>query len=90
VDVRIVDLENEVLVYDDRAREVHLLNATARWIWLLCDGTHAPEEIVEEISRMYPGTPRETIRQDVEETLATLGEKRLVVWVEEGVPDAAD
>jgi len=90
VDLRIVDLENEMLVYDEQARQVHILNATARWIWLLCDGTHAPEEIAEEVARMYPGTPSETVRQDVEETLETLGAKRLLVWVEEEVPDTAD
>jgi len=90
VDLRIVDLENEMLVYDERARQVHILNATARWIWLLCDGTHATEEIVEEVGRMYPGTPPDTIRRDVEETLEALGTKRLLVWTEEGVPDTAD
>ncbi len=90
VDLRTVDLENELLLYDEKARQVHILNATARWIWLLCDGTHAPEEIVAEVARMFPDTPAGTIRQDVEETLATLGGKNLVVWVEEEVPDAAD
>ena len=39
------DLEEEFLVYDPDGDQVHVLNGTAREIYLLCDGNRKPPEI---------------------------------------------
>lgn len=82
VDVRSVDLGSELVIYDERHGLFHILNATARRIWQLCDGVHGVNEIVGEMTRLFPHTPAETLRQDVDRTLASLKEKEVIVWSE--------
>jgi hypothetical protein len=82
VDVRNVDLGSELVIYDERHGLFHILNSTARRIWQLCDGTHGVDEIVGEMTRMFPHTAVETLRQDVERTLASLKEKEVIVYTE--------
>jgi hypothetical protein len=80
VDVRNVDLGSELVIYDERHGLFHILNSTARRIWQLCDGTHGVEDIVGEMSRMFPHTAVGTLRQDVERTLASLKDKEVIIW----------
>ena len=80
VDVRSVDLGSELVTYDERHGLFHILNSTARRIWQLCDGSHGVDDIVGELTRMFPQTAVETLRQDVERTLASLKEKEVIVW----------
>jgi hypothetical protein len=79
VDVRNVDLGSELVIYDERHGLFHILNSTARRIWQLCDGSHGVDDIVGEMTRMFPQTAVETLRQDVERTLASLKEKEVIV-----------
>jgi hypothetical protein len=80
-DLRLEDLGNELLVYDELHRQYHLLNSTARLVWQLCDGTRGLAEIAAEVAEHYPTIPDERIRADVETTLAAFGDKELIVWV---------
>ncbi len=80
VDVRNVDLGSELVIYDERHGLFHILNSTARRIWQLCDGSHGVDDIVGEMTRMFPQTAVATLRQDVERTLASLREKEVIVW----------
>jgi len=41
------DLGEEYLIYDREADKVHVLNATAREIYLLCDGERSADAIAE-------------------------------------------
>jgi pyrroloquinoline quinone biosynthesis protein D len=79
VDLRSVDLGSEILIYDERNKLVHILNATARRMWQLCDGTHGVEEIVEEVRRLFPQVSAEQIETDVGRALEDLAAKELVV-----------
>jgi hypothetical protein len=80
VDVRNVDLGSELVIYDERHGLFHILNSTARRIWQLCDGSHGVDDIVGEMTRMFPQTAVETLRRDVERTLASLKEKEVIIW----------
>ncbi len=66
------DLGDEYIFYDRGGDRVHVLNGTAREIFLLCDGTRTEEEIVEAFTAKFD-VEKATARQD---TLETLGQLR--------------
>jgi hypothetical protein len=69
------DLGDEYLFYDRDRDQVHVLNGTAREIFLLCDGTRSVTEIAEAFSEKYradAGTARLDAERIIRE-LADLG-----------------
>jgi hypothetical protein len=77
VDVKTADLGSELVVYDGQL--YHQLNATARLIWQLCDGSRDIARIVEEVARYYPAVETERVETDVQHTVSALGELGLIV-----------
>ena len=71
------DLGDEYLFYDSAHEQVHVLNATARAIYLLCDGNVSVREIVDRFGARFAVDDR-TARRDVEETLDRLRSLGLV------------
>jgi len=65
------DLGDEYLFYDSAQERVHVLNATAREIYLLCDGRASVREIVRRFGAQFD-VDDTTARRDVEETLDRL------------------
>ena len=65
------DLGDEYLFYDRKGDRIHVLNGTARDIYLLCDGKKTSNEIAEAISDKYEVDP-ETARTDVQRTIQDL------------------
>jgi PqqD family protein of HPr-rel-A system len=65
------DLGDEYLFYDSANERVHVLNATARQIYLLCDGRASVREIVERFRAQF-AIDDSTAHRDVEETLERL------------------
>jgi len=65
------DLGDEFLFYDHSGDRVHVLNATARTIYMLCDGDRSVEQIIQEFARTYE-LDDETAERDTRETLASL------------------
>ncbi len=86
IDIRSVDLGSEILIYDERHDLVHLLNSTAREIWQLCDGSHDVVDIVNAVARLFPHMDRQRIRGDVEQALADLVTKKIIIWSSDLVP----
>jgi len=69
------DLGDEYVFYDAAGEQVHVLNATARQIYLLCDGSHTVQQIVQALVSDY-GVDEATARDDAVraiESLAALG-----------------
>ena len=62
------DLGDELLAYDRANGRVHVLNATAREIHLLCDGSRTLEEIAGELVDIY-GIDVETALRDLTATI---------------------
>ncbi|MFN7964608.1 MAG: PqqD family protein [Acidobacteriota bacterium] len=89
VDLKSVDLESELLIYDERRRLVHLLNSTARRIWQMCDGTHRVDEITSEVTRLFPEQPLSQVQSDVEQALSSMESQDIIVWVSEEVGNQA-
>ncbi len=65
------DLGDEYLFYDSSHEQVHVLNATAREIFLLCDGQASVREIVRRFGARFD-LEDSIAQRDVEETLARL------------------
>ena len=65
------DLEEEFLFYDSSGDQVHVLNGTAREIFLLCDGNRRPEEIAESMVERFEVEPEQALA-DINETVDRL------------------
>lgn len=74
------------LRYDRRGQQYLLLypekglalNATAAEILKLCTGEHTVEAIVERLFQTFATRPREVVRREVVEFLASMAERGLV------------
>jgi hypothetical protein len=73
--------DSENLLYDPENESVHLLNATAMAIWVLCDGDTDPEEMVDAICELS-GLPREVVEEDVRRILLQFQEADILSWEE--------
>jgi len=73
------DLGDEYLIYDRPTDQVHVLNGTAREIYLLCDGTRTVEQVVEALVEKY-GVDESTASGDTERTLEELIELGVLAW----------
>jgi hypothetical protein len=65
------DLGDEFLAYDRGANQVHVLNATAREIFIRCDGEQTLEQISSAISTIYACDPQ-IVLQDLMVTIDRL------------------
>ena len=65
------DLSGEYLFYDHGGDRVHVLNGTAREIYLLCDGTRTLVEIARSLGSKYD-VSEATARGDVSAAVAEL------------------
>ncbi|MEO8424606.1 MAG: HPr-rel-A system PqqD family peptide chaperone [Actinomycetota bacterium] len=73
--------ETENVVYDPDSGAVHMLNATAMAIWVLCDGQTDPDEMVDAICELS-GLPPEVIAEDVRRILLQFEEADILTWRE--------
>jgi PqqD family protein of HPr-rel-A system len=80
-DVWLRQSEKENVVYDPDSGSVHMLNATAMAIWVLCDGQTDPDEMVDAICELS-GLPREVVVEDVRRILLQFEEADILTWRE--------
>jgi hypothetical protein len=71
------DLGGEYMFYDEDTDRHHVLNVTAREVFLLCDGTRTAEEVVREMIKQYE-VDEATLRHDVPEAIEKLLELNLL------------
>jgi len=65
------DLGDEYLFYDRENDKVHVLNSTAREIFLLCDGERSEDDIADALAETYD-LDKATAGKDTQETLNRL------------------
>ena len=80
-DVWLRQSDTENVVYDPSSETVHMLNATAMAIWVLCDGETDPDEMVEAICELS-GLPRDIVVEDVRRILLQFEEADILMWRE--------
>jgi len=78
-DVWLRQSDTENVVYDPTSGTVHMLNATAMAIWVLCDGETQPDEMVDAICELS-GLPREVVIEDVRRILLQFEEADILAW----------
>jgi pyrroloquinoline quinone biosynthesis protein D len=71
------DLEEEYIFFDEKGDRVHVLNGTAREIYLLCDGTRTTGEIAKILTERF-SVDEPTAMTDVASLLEELVELELV------------
>lgn len=76
------DLGDEYLFYDSQTERVHVLNGSAREIYLLCDGTRSEEDVARTFSTRYE-VDGEIAMRDALETIRQLHGLGLLVYGEE-------
>lgn len=69
----------ENVVYDPARESVHVMNATAVAIWVLCDGETAPTEMIDAICQLS-GLPYEVVQEDVLRILTEFDEAGIISW----------
>jgi hypothetical protein len=76
-----VELDGEVVLYDDRTLGLHLLNDTAASAWLLADGSRTVDAIVDQLSAAY-GVDVDAIHDQVVGLVRELGSQGLLDGVD--------
>jgi hypothetical protein len=69
-----LDLGSEMILYDQDSETFHVLNATARQIWLCVE----EDGVAQRIMGMYPEVDPDRIQRDVSRTLEDLDRIGLV------------
>ena len=64
-DLLVRDLGSEMILYDPESETYHVLNPTARHIWVMIDGARAPEDVQHELSQRYRGVDPGILAKDV-------------------------
>jgi len=73
------DLGEELLLYQADGEDVHVLNATGRAVWRLCDGQRSLEEIAAALPLHFAQAGGRDIVADVQRMIAGLRERQLLV-----------
>ena len=76
-DVAEFPLDGELVLYDGRTGEAHLLNRTGVQIWRRCDGTHTVAHLARETAVTF-GIPYRQALSDVRDLVAALDDADLV------------
>jgi hypothetical protein len=67
-----------MILYDPKSGTFHVLNTSARSIWLMLDGASEPEQISRVYAELYPEEDPQRLSQDLFRTIADLTRKGLV------------
>jgi PqqD family protein of HPr-rel-A system len=63
-DLTVVELDGEVVIYDERADDIHHLNPTASIVFSLCDGGSTVKEMARDIASEF-GVAADQIEREV-------------------------
>ena len=72
------EVDDEMILYNGAFEVVHVLNATAKLVWELCDAQHNPEDMARIVRKRFLIQPDRDVLADVVSTLAVFSEKGLL------------
>jgi hypothetical protein len=72
------DLGDEYLFYDSGDETVHVLNGSAREIYMLCDGTRSEQDVAQAFSTLHE-VDRDRAERDALETIRQMCDLGLLV-----------
>ena len=76
--ILIKEMGHEAILYSDEDEAIHVLNPTARRIWVLCDGQHDVEAIERDLREKFQVPEEHDVRTDVLFTLESFQKKNLL------------
>ena len=68
----------EMVLYDTDTESLHALNATAHFIWNLCDGEHSLESMVESVKINFGETEHHDVLGQVQKVLDHFKDEQLL------------
>jgi coenzyme PQQ synthesis protein D (PqqD) len=77
-DLALVEIDEEALVYDHESEGVNYLNASAKLVLQLCDGTATVAQTASQIAEAVEA-PLETVQRDVREAVSSLWDLGLLM-----------
>ena len=77
-DITVKDIGGETLLYGSDQKILHVLNATAKLIWDLCDGEHSLAEIEQALRSNFSVPADHNVAADIEKTLEIFVSKDLL------------
>ena len=72
-DVAAAEVDGDVVLYDERSSQLHILNPTAGVVWAHCDGSASLAQIIDELSRIF-GVEGSQLADDVTTMVRDLGD----------------
>jgi hypothetical protein len=60
---------HECFLYDGQGQTLTVLNTSALFIWSLCDGEHAEDDILAVMHQIYPDAPPDLLKADIRRIL---------------------
>jgi hypothetical protein len=70
--------DRDIVLYDEDAKEIHVLNYTAFTVWELCDGKHSLKDIETIMRRKFSIDEDHDVLEDVRRVVDTLFNKGLL------------
>lgn len=80
-DLQIEETATEVIVFDSKNKKFHFLNATAYSILKACNGANNIRDIAVMLARQFDSEDVDSLLNDVAETVSSLQEKGLMMFV---------
>ncbi|MGH2572307.1 MAG: PqqD family protein [Actinomycetota bacterium] len=77
-DLTVVELDGEIVIYDERADDIHHLNPTASVVFSLCDGRSTVREMAIEIAGAF-GAPEDQVEREIRPLLREFRKAGLLV-----------
>ena len=68
-----------MIIYDERAETFHILNKSARHIWLMLDGESGPRMLQERYASLYPAEDRTRLVNDLRRTVEEFDRRGLLL-----------
>jgi PqqD family protein of HPr-rel-A system len=84
-DLATVELDGEVVIYDEASGDLHHLNPTATLVFSMCDGTATIAELAADIGEVFD-VPTSDVERQVRSLLRQLRRQRLL----EATPPSGD
>lgn len=78
-DVDVRSTGDQRMLYDRKRDRIHVLNETAEFIWLRCDGKHTLGDLADGIRRCFDVPQRADVKADVERVIGAMLRKDLLM-----------
>lgn len=60
---------DECMLYDPDKGAVHVINATAEFVWAMCDGSHSVQDMIRRMIGKFQVQDGTNIKSDIENVL---------------------